>query len=199
MGHLAKPTVCEPAGRSRMPLRLGARAGFVALLLATAGIPSATGAAASAPPIVLAPPIVSTPSIAPPIAGASAHAVGAGAPAPPSAVYANNQYEPSVLAIKPHGHYSHISVHNLVWADWGQPTATAHGILTFQFCVHESCSVSPFYDEPTAVSLGAIKRCRARFSYTTLALDVEGPLPDPNFKAYRTVVGVCSKRRSRGH
>jgi hypothetical protein len=121
-------------------------------------------------------------------------------PSPPasSAVYAENRYQPPTLTVKPHGYYNHVSIHNLTWTDWGQATASAHGTFTFQFCVHESCSVSPFYDEPVAVSLTHIERCRARLSYTVLTFNVEGPLPDPSFKTYRMSLGACQQRSSGG-
>jgi len=120
-------------------------------------------------------------------------------PSASSAVYAENRYQPQQLKIRPHGYYRHVSIHNLQWSNWGQPTATAHGTFTFQFCVHESCSVSPFYDEPVAASLTQIKQCRGRLSYTVLAFDVEGPVPDPSFKSYRTSLGACRTRSSGGH
>lgn len=112
------------------------------------------------------------------------------------AVYAENRSQPRALQIKAHGFYDTVSVHGLQWTNWGQPTASAHGIFTFQFCVHESCSVSPFYDEPVTVSLSQIKRCRARRSYTVLRLNVEGPLPDQSFKAYQTSLGACRPQSS---
>jgi hypothetical protein len=114
-------------------------------------------------------------------------------------VYVENQIQPGRLAIKPHGYYSHISVHNLTWSGWGQPQAVAKGTFTFQFCVQESCAVSPFYDEPVTVTLSGLKRCRARLSYTTLALSIEGPLPDSSFKTYRTSVASCRPSRRGAH
>jgi hypothetical protein len=117
----------------------------------------------------------------------------------PSAVYAENQIQPARLPIKPHGYYSHTSLHNLTWTNWGQPTATARGTFTFQFCVEESCSVSPFYDEPALVTLSAIQQCRARLSYTTLSLEVQATLPDSSFTGYRTSVSACAKPRPRAH
>jgi hypothetical protein len=126
-------------------------------------------------------------------AGALSSLTVASSPAASSTVYVENQYQPTRLAIKPHGYYDNTSVHNLVWSDWGQATTTARGTFTFQFCVEESCSVSPFYDEPVIVTLSGIQRCHARLTYTTLALDVEATLPDSSFKGYRTSVGVCAK------
>jgi hypothetical protein len=129
-------------------------------------------------------------------------ALAAPSPAPSpsasSAVYAENRYQPARLTIKPHGYYSHVSVHNLNWTNWGQPSTSARGTFTFQFCVQESCTVSPFYDEPVVVSLSQIKRCRARLSYTVLSLAVEGPLPDASFKTYRTSLASCRPRSSGG-
>lgn len=115
-----------------------------------------------------------------------------------SAVYAENRSQPRALDIKSHGFYDNVSVHSLQWTNWGQPTASARGIFTFQFCVHESCSVSPFYDEPVSVSLSQIKPCRARLSYTVLRLNVEGPLPDQSFKAYQTSLAACRPQSSAG-
>jgi hypothetical protein len=114
-------------------------------------------------------------------------------------VYVDNQYQPTRLSIKPHGYYSATSVHNLLWTDWGQATTTARGVFTFQFCVEESCSVSPFYDEPVVVSLSGIARCRTRLIYTTLALSVEATLPDNSFKGYRTSVGACATPHPGAH
>ncbi len=122
--------------------------------------------------------------------------VAAGAspsPAASSAVYTETQ--PVRLAIKPHSYYSHVSVHNLAWTDWGAPTAMAQGTFTFQFCVEESCSVSPFYDESTAVTLTAIGRCGTHPSYTILQLEVSGTLPDTSFRSYRTSL-ACPTRRA---
>jgi hypothetical protein len=116
-----------------------------------------------------------------------------------SAVFAENRSQPQKLTVKAHGYYRSVSLHNLQWANWGQPTATARGTFTFQFCVHESCSVSPFYDEPVSLMLTQIKSCRARLSYTVLTFNVEGPLPDQSFKSYRTSLGVCRPPSSGGH
>jgi hypothetical protein len=133
------------------------------------------------------------PIAAAPVVVAAAAASSASSPSASSAVYAESRYQPRKLTIKPYDYYRHVSVHNLQWTNWGQATALAHGTFTFQFCLHESCSVSPFYDEPVAVSLTQIKGCRARLSYTVLTLNVEGPLPDPRFKTYRTSLGACRR------
>ncbi|MFI5008836.1 MAG: hypothetical protein ACHQDY_01015 [Solirubrobacterales bacterium] len=114
------------------------------------------------------------------------------APAAASAVYLESQ--PTRLQIKPHSYYRHVSVHNLAWTNWGAPTATAQGTFTFQFCVEESCSVSPFYDEFAAVTLTAIKRCGTHPSYTILQLEVSGTLPDTSFRSYQTSL-ACPTRR----
>jgi hypothetical protein len=124
---------------------------------------------------------------------------GAAAPAASSAVYIENRYEPTQLAIKPHGYYSHTVLEHLTWANWGQPTATASGSFVFQFCVEESCSVSPFYSEPVAVTLTGIQHCQARMAYTVLAFNVEAELPDTSFKSYRTNVAACVSKHSRAH
>jgi hypothetical protein len=137
-------------------------------------------------------------AVAVPAVDASLPASGSSAAPASSATYLN-QHQPTRLTIKPHSYYSHVFVHNLIWSGWGQPTTTARGTFTFQFCVRESCSISPFYDEPVAASLSDIKRCRKQLSYTKLTLKVEGPLPDPSFKTYRTSVGACQPRRSGGH
>jgi hypothetical protein len=113
-----------------------------------------------------------------------------------TAVSIDNQSQPTHLPIKPHGYYSHTALANLTWSNWGQPTATAHGSFIFQFCVEESCSVSPFYSEPVVVTLSAIQRCHARLAYTVLALDVEAELPDSSFKGYRTSVAACASTHS---
>jgi hypothetical protein len=112
-------------------------------------------------------------------------------PAASAAVYAENLVQPSRLKVKPRGHYSHVSVQDLQWTGWGQPSTSAHGTLIFQFCFYESCSVSPFYAEPVTVSLSRLQSCRARLSYTLLALNVEGPLPEESFKTYRTSLAGC--------
>jgi hypothetical protein len=123
----------------------------------------------------------------------SATALAASSPVASSAVYAESRQQPTQLQVKPRGHYSHVSVQDLKWSAWGQATTSAHGTLTFQFCFEESCSVSPFYAEPVTVSLSRIQSCRARRSYTLLALDVEGPLPEESFKTYRTSLAACQK------
>ncbi len=137
-----------------------------------------------------------------PIAGSLAEAEGAqsasSSPSASSAVYVESQQQPTRLTIKPHSYYSHVSAHNLVWTNWGQATTTAQGTFTFQFCVEESCSVSPFYDDPVVVTLGAVKRCGPRLSYTALQLEVSGAtLPDTSFKKYQTNLG-CPKRPADG-
>jgi hypothetical protein len=114
-------------------------------------------------------------------------------PTAASAVYLESQ--PAVLAIAPHSYYSHLSVHNLEWSSWGASTATAQGTFTFQFCVEESCAVSPFYDESATVTLAAVKPCGTRPSYTALQLEVSGTLPDTSFKSYRTSL-ACPTRRA---
>ncbi len=144
-------------------------------------------------------PLAATASSSPPATVAGSLLAGAVSPSLPasSTVYVENQYQPNRLPIKPHGYYNSTSVHNLVWTDWGQATTTASGTFTFQFCVEESCSVSPFYDEPVVVSLSGIARCGSRLIYTTLALDIEATLPDSSFKGYRTSVAACAKPRPR--
>jgi hypothetical protein len=113
--------------------------------------------------------------------------------------YAGTQYQPRKLAIKPHGYYHNVSVHGLQWTDWGAPQATADGTFTYQFCVEESCSVAPFFDEPVVATLSQIKRCRdGRSSYTTLALTINGEMPDESFKGFQTSVAACPRRRSSG-
>lgn len=116
---------------------------------------------------------------------------------PSPTVTAGGRAEPASLAVKRHGHYYHVSVHNLTWSDWGQASATAKGTFTFQFCIEESCSVSPFYDEPAVVALSGLKSCEGRLSYTVLALSVEAALPDSSFTHYRTSFGPCRARRGR--
>ena len=128
-------------------------------------------------------------------AARSSAAVGSAATASASSpVYVNSRSQPARLPIKQHGAYRHLSVHDLVWVGWGQPQAKATGVFTYQFCLTERCSVSPFYDVPAVVRLSAIKRCGARRSYTTLALTVEGSTPDSSFKGFRMSVATCPKR-----
>lgn len=124
----------------------------------------------------------------------------AAAPPGPSASTAvfTESAQPATLQIKPHSYYRHVSVHNLTWSGWGAPTATAPGTFTFQFCVEESCSVSPFYDESVAVTLSAIGHCGAHPAYTSLQLEVSGTLPDSSFRSYRTSL-ACPRRRSLAH
>ncbi len=125
--------------------------------------------------------------------GPIATAGASSTPTAGSAVFLESQ--PAVLAIKPHSYYSHLSVHNLTWSNWGAPTATAQGTFTFQFCVEESCTVSPFYDESAAVTLTAVKPCGTHPSYTALGLEVSGTLPDTSFKSYQTSL-ACPTRRA---
>jgi hypothetical protein len=164
--------------------------GGLLVVLLTVGL---SLAAAASSPAALAPRSSSLATVPPPSLAV------ASSPAASSTVYVENQDQPTRLPIKPHGYYASTSVHNLVWSDWGQATTTARGTFTFQFCVEESCSVSPFYDEPVSVSLSGIQRCRSQLIYTTLALDVEATLPDSSFKGYRTSVGVCAKSRPAAH
>lgn len=110
--------------------------------------------------------------------------------------YAGTLQQPRALAIKPHGYYHNVSVRGLQWTDWGAPQATAAGTFTYQFCVEESCSVAPFFDKPVVVALGAIERCRGRPSYTVLALQIDGSMPDESFKGFRTSVSACPRHRS---
>jgi hypothetical protein len=169
-----------------------------AALLAIGAI--AFASAASALPLASVPSAVpvAAPALSPAFVLSAVPASIAAAPTPTAApaVYVENQAQPTRLPIKPHGYYSNTSIHNLSWSNWGQATATARGTFTFQFCVEESCSVSPFYDEPVLVTLSNIQRCRSRLSYTTLALDVQATLPDSSFKGYRTSVAACAKSRS---
>jgi hypothetical protein len=116
-----------------------------------------------------------------------------------STVYADAAGQPQRLTIKPHGYYSHVSLHNLQWSNWGQPSTSATGTFTFQFCVKESCSVSPFYDQPAAVTLSQIKPCRGRALYSLLTLSIAGPMPDTSFKMYQTSLGSCRPQRSGAH
>jgi hypothetical protein len=117
-----------------------------------------------------------------------------------AAVEAEGRAEPTRLAIKRHGYYHNVSVHNLQWSDWGQASTTARGTFTFQFCVEESCSVSPLYDEPVVVTLSGLKSCGGHLSYATLTLDIEAEMPDSSFRHYRTSLGLgsCRARGSRG-
>ncbi|HST55723.1 MAG TPA: hypothetical protein VLJ42_07495 [Solirubrobacteraceae bacterium] len=114
--------------------------------------------------------------------------------APARAVYVAGRSQPARLPIKPHGAYRNLSVHGLTWTGWDQPVTSASGVFTYQFCLTESCAVSPFYDEPVVVTLSAVKRCGRRLSYTRLALNVNGSTPDSSFKGFRTSAGACRKR-----
>jgi hypothetical protein len=125
--------------------------------------------------------------------GASSAALGSS-----TVYYAGTQYQPHRLAIKPHGYYHNVSLHGLQWTNWGASQATAQGTFTYQFCVKESCSVAPFFDEPVVVTLSAIESCRGRSSYTTLALQINGSMPDESFKGFQTSVGACPRRRASG-
>ncbi|HXA91757.1 MAG TPA: hypothetical protein VNU73_00820 [Steroidobacteraceae bacterium] len=115
-----------------------------------------------------------------------------------SVYYSGIAYQPKSLPIKQHGYYRHVSLHNLVWTDWGQPQATAQGTFTYQFCVEESCSTAVFFDEPAEVVLAGMESCRGRMSYTTLALTINGSMPDESFKGYRRTVGACRRHHSGG-
>jgi hypothetical protein len=164
-----------------------------ALLALLASIATAPAAASAA----FAPAAVSS-AFAPTSASfalAPTTASSASAPTVASAVYLESQ--PVALPVKPHSYYSHLSVHNLTWANWGASTATAQGTFTFQFCVEESCTVSPFYDESAAVTLTAIQNCGTRPSYTALGLEVSGTLPDSSFKSYRTSLACPTRPAAR--
>jgi hypothetical protein len=108
-----------------------------------------------------------------------------------------NQSQPSHLRIAPHGYYRNTQLFGLHWSGWGQSSATATGTFSFQFCVEESCSVSPFFVDPAVVVLDRIGRCRGRLLYTRLRLHVEGQLPDASFGAFHTSIGRCHGRASR--
>jgi hypothetical protein len=112
--------------------------------------------------------------------------------------YAGNQYQPKRLPVKRHGYYRNVSLHGLLWSSWGGSQTTAEGTFTYQFCVEEKCSLAPFFDEPAVVVLGGIESCHGRKSYTTLALTIDGSMPDESFKGFRTIVGACPPRRSSG-
>jgi hypothetical protein len=112
--------------------------------------------------------------------------------------YGGTAYQPKSLPIRQHGYYRHVSLHNLVWAGWGEPQATAQGTFTYQFCVEENCSTAVFFDEPAVVVLAGVESCRGRMSYTTLALTINGSMPDESFKGYRTTVAACRRRHSSG-
>jgi hypothetical protein len=125
---------------------------------------------------------------------ASTSSAPSGAAGAAGTVYVEGSYyQPHRLSIKRHGYYHNVSIHDLTWSGWGEPQATAHGTFTYQFCVKESCSVSPFYDEPVTVTLSGIGHCRGRLLYTTLALDIEGSMPDSSFQGYRASVGSCRR------
>ncbi len=113
------------------------------------------------------------------------------AASPAGTVSVSGQIQPRQLPIRPHGYYHSTSLFGLQWSSWGRATATARGTFTFQFCVEESCSVSPVFVDPAAVALSGMKRCRGRLSYTELALHVEGLLPDASFDRFRAKVGAC--------
>lgn len=124
------------------------------------------------------------------LAGLSSMALANAATVRPARV--SNQIQPQRMRIKPHGYYHHTSVFGLRWSGWGQATATATGTFTFQFCVEESCSVSPTFVDPATVALSGLRRCRGRLSYTRLALHVEGLLPDTNFSGFHArLAGSC--------
>ena len=129
-----------------------------------------------------------------PAAGPLAIADASPPPAASSAVLTESA-QPVTLQIKPHSYYRHVSVHNLAWTGWGAPSTTAQGTFTFQFCVEESCSVSPFYDESVVVTLSTIGHCGGRSVYTSLQLEASGTLPDSSFKSYRMSL-ACPKRHS---
>lgn len=122
--------------------------------------------------------------------------------APPAAMGSGTVYyegalqQPRTLAIKSHGYYRNVSVHGLQWTAWGAPQATAAGTFTYQFCVEESCSVAPFFDEPVVVTLSTIEHCRGRSSYAMLALQINGSMPDESFNGFRMSVSACPRRRS---
>lgn len=128
------------------------------------------------------------------VAGPLATAQASPRPSATGAVFTESA-QPAALQIKQHSYYRHVSAHNLLWSGWGAPTATAQGTFTFQFCVEESCSVSPFYDESVVVTLSAIGHCGAHPAYTSLQLEASGTLPDSSFKSYRTSL-ACPKPRS---
>jgi hypothetical protein len=128
-------------------------------------------------------------------AGSAASVTGSAS----GAVTVDGKAQPPRLAIQRHGFYHNVSVHNLRWSDWGQASATGRGTFTFQFCVHESCSVSPFFDEPVVVTLSGVRPCGRRLSYTALALDIEASMPDSSFTHFQTSLGSCRRRGSGGH
>lgn len=118
---------------------------------------------------------------------------GAGTAGGAGVVAVSSQAQPQRLAVRPHGYYRHTAVLGLQWSSWGQAVALGKGTFTFQFCVDESCSVSPVFVDPVAVLLSAIKRCRGRPSYTKLELRVEGTLPDASFESFHTKLGACRR------
>ncbi len=62
-----------------------------------------------------------------------------------------------------------ITARNLIWSDWGKPTATAKGSATVDLCAYEDCAAGDYASVPIEMTASKIVHCskNAR-AYSTL-------------------------------
>jgi hypothetical protein len=62
-----------------------------------------------------------------------------------------------------------ITARNLIWSDWGKPTATARGSATVDLCAYEDCASGDYVSVPIEVAASRIMRCsKTTRAYSTL-------------------------------
>jgi hypothetical protein len=62
-----------------------------------------------------------------------------------------------------------ITARNLVWSDWGKPTATAKGSATVDLCAYEDCASGDYSSVPIEMTASKIVHCPENTqAYSTL-------------------------------
>lgn len=62
-----------------------------------------------------------------------------------------------------------ITARNLIWADWGKPTATAKGSATVDLCAYEDCASGDYASVPIEMTASKIMHCSKNTrAYSTL-------------------------------
>lgn len=62
-----------------------------------------------------------------------------------------------------------ITARNLIWADWGKPTATAKGSATVDLCAYEDCASGDYVSVPIEMTASKIMHCSKNTrAYSTL-------------------------------
>ncbi len=52
-----------------------------------------------------------------------------------------------------------ITARNLIWSDWGKPTATAKGSATVDLCAYEDCASGAYVSVPIGITVSKIVHC----------------------------------------